>query len=92
MKLLLHIFICLFTLTLTLYIYIDYLNRVMEERLKIPLLKKELREIKEKNVLLQYEIDRFENPTHLMELAKKSEYSHLKHPQNNEITVLESHD
>ncbi|MGK5594410.1 MAG: hypothetical protein ACSNEK_03520 [Parachlamydiaceae bacterium] len=92
MKVLSHVFICLFALTLSLYLYIDYLNQVMEERLKIPILKKELHEIKEKNVLLQYEIDRFENPSNLMELAKKSEYSHLKYPQNNEIMVVESHD
>ncbi|KAF3362191.1 hypothetical protein PHSC3_001257 [Chlamydiales bacterium STE3] len=89
MKLLSHIFICLFALTLALYTYIDHLNKVIEERLKIPILKKELREIKEKNTLLQYEVDRFESPSHLMELVKRNEYSHLKFPINSEITVIE---
>lgn len=89
MKVLLHIFVSLFVLTLALYIYIEHLNQVMEERLKIPIVKKELRELREKNTLLQYEIDRFETPSHLMRLSKKSEFSHLKYPTRNEIKIVE---
>lgn len=61
----------------------------MEERLKIPIVKKELRELREKNTLLQYEIDRFENPSHLMSLSRKSEFSHLKYPTSNEVVIFE---
>ena len=61
----------------------------MEERFKIPLIKKELREIKEKNTLLEFEIDRFENPSHLMSLSQKSEFSHLKYPISTDILIIE---
>lgn len=61
----------------------------MEERLKIPIVKKELRELKEKNILLQYEIDRFEHPSHLMSLSRKNEYSHLRYPIANDVLMVE---
>ena len=38
---------------------------------------------------LQYEIDLFESPQHLMELARRSEFSHLKHPTAREIVQLQ---
>jgi len=72
----------------TLYIYIDKLNNLTELRLLIPLLAKEVKDIQEKNLELQYEIERFESPSLLMELAQKSEFSHLKNPMLTEIIIL----
>ncbi len=73
-----------------LFIYIDALNRVTELRLAIPDLAKEVKDIQEENQRLHYEIDNFESPLHLMELARKPEFSHLKHPSTNEIILIPS--
>lgn len=84
-----RILCCLFFLAACIYLYIDRLNKVTEERLKIPELKKELKILLEENIRLQYEIERFENPIHLLELASKSEFSHLKFPFREEVILIE---
>jgi hypothetical protein len=78
--LLIRLFICIFCTGLVLYKYIDKINELTELKLSIPALAKEVREIKEKNSELQYEIEQFESPIHLMEMARKPEFGHLKHP------------
>lgn len=89
MKSLLKIFICFLAASLCIYVYMNKLNEMTEVRLKIPVLKKELKEIKEENMRLQYEIERFESPLHLMELSRKSEFSHLKYPFVDEVMLIE---
>jgi hypothetical protein len=49
-------------------------------KLCLPKVEKEILVLKEENKRLRYEIDQFENPNHLMELARSPEYSYLKHP------------
>jgi hypothetical protein len=80
---------CLLALGLSLYSFIDQQNDVTELRMQLPTLSKELRTIQEENMRLQYQIDQFENPQHLMDLARQSEFSHLKHPLSKEIVTLE---
>ena len=46
----------------------------------VPELAKELHRLEEENQRLQCEIEKFENPLHLMTLARKAEFAHLKHP------------
>jgi hypothetical protein len=75
-----RIAVCIFSFGLCLYSYIDKQNAVTKLRIRIPSLFKEIRLIEEENTKLQYEIDQFENPNHLMELARHGEFSHLKHP------------
>lgn len=89
MKSLLKIFICFLAASLCIYVYMNKLNKMTEIRLKIPPLKRELKEIKEENMRLQYEIERFESPLHLMELSRKNEFSHLKYPYANEVILIE---
>lgn len=72
-----------------LFLYVDKKIEFMGLRLHIPLLVKELRSLQEDNTRLEYEIDRFENPTHLMELALKPEFSHLKHPRLEDIWIID---
>lgn len=60
------------------YFYIEASNGLIETQLAIPELQKELRALQMANERLQYEIDQFESPLHLMELARKPEFSHLK--------------
>lgn len=88
MGLLIRMLICISFAGLVLYKYIDKLNDLTELRLSIPVLVREVKEIHEKNLELQYAIDRFESPLHLMELARKPEFGHLKYPSLNEVILL----
>lgn len=65
------------------YAYIDKQNELTAVRMAIPVVVKDLKAIQEKNVRLRYQIDCFERPSHLMELVKKPEFSHLKYPTLN---------
>ena len=87
-KVFFQIFLCIVILGYSLYFYIDHRNDVTELRLEIPALAKEVRDIQEENQRLQYEIDRFESPLHLIELLRKPEFSYLKYPHSNEILVI----
>ena len=72
-----------------LYAYIDQQNKVTKLKIELPQLAKEIRELEEENTRLQYEVEMFENPSHLMTIAKRPEFSHLKHPTLNDICVIE---
>lgn len=85
----LQVAFCLVALGLSLYSFIDQQNDVTELRMQLPALSKELKTIQEENMRLQYQIDQFENPQHLMDLARQNEFSHLKHPLSKEIVTLE---
>lgn len=88
MGLLVRLLICISFAGLVLYKYIDKLNDLTELRLSIPILAREVREIQEGNLELQYAIDSFESPLHLMELARKPEFGHLKYPSIQEVILL----
>lgn len=83
-----RIFICLVLAGMTLYAFIDKQNQVTEVRLAIPLLTNKVKKLQEENGRLQYEIDRFESPIHLMELAGKSEFGHLKYPYTKDVIII----
>lgn len=92
MGLMVRLLICVCFTGLILYKYIDNLNELTELQLRIPAVTKEVKDINEKNLELQYEIERFESPIHLMELVRKPEFGHLKHPSMEHIIILpESH-
>lgn len=86
--LLIRIIVCIFVLGVSLYANIRKTNDLTLLRLAIPSLEKEVKALHLENERLQYEIDRFESPLHLMELLRKPEYSHLKHPFLHEIFIL----
>lgn len=88
MGLFIRLFICIAFAGLLLYKYIDKLNELTELRLSIPILKREVKDISEKNLELQYMIDSFESPVHLMELARKPEFGYLKYPSLNDVVFL----
>lgn len=83
-----RIFICIFIAGWTLYSLIVRQNELVELRLAIPQLQKEVQQIEEENTKLQYEVDLFESPIHLMELAKQPAFSHLKFPYNKDVLVI----
>lgn len=80
--------ICILTFGLCLYSYVDKQNELTSLNINIPELKKEIRVLEEQNRRFQYEIDHFENPQHLMELARRPEFSHLKHPLLQDILTI----
>jgi hypothetical protein len=87
--LLIRIAICIFSFGFFLYSYIDKQNNLTKLRINIPTLVKEVGSIHEECTRMQYEIDQFENPGHLIELARHSEFSHLKHPFIKDILTVD---
>ncbi len=71
-----------------LYQYLNVQNVATEKRLSIPVIKKDIRLIKEENMHLSYELKRFEDPKNLLMLAKDQRFSHLRSPCENEIIAL----
>lgn len=86
---LIRILLCIGACAGFLYLYVDKQNALTQRRLEIPVLAKEIKDLQEENIRLQYEIDLFESPEHLMELSRHSEYSHLKHPMLKEIVTMQ---
>lgn len=85
---LIRLLFCVTSLGFFLYAYIEKQNSITELRLEIPHAMRAVQAIEEENVRLQYEVDKFENPMHLMELARRPEFSHLKHPLTSEIVTI----
>lgn len=85
---LLRVLLCVGSLCFFLYAYIEKQNAITELRLEIPHAVQELQIIEQENVRLQYAIDSFENPMHLMELARRPEFSHLKHPRTDDVLIV----
>lgn len=87
-KLALRLFLTIMILGVFLYAYISKQNTITALRLLIPQVAFEIEELAQENSRLQFEIDQFENPVHLMELSRKPEFGHLKHPLINDIIEL----
>jgi cell division protein FtsL len=87
-RLALSLALCIGLASLTLYTIIERQNELMEVRMELPPLAQEVKALQEENNRLQYEIDRFESPIHLMELAKKPDFSHLRFPRMQEVVIL----
>ncbi|HSW72306.1 MAG TPA: hypothetical protein VLG44_02720 [Chlamydiales bacterium] len=85
LSLLSKISVCIFLFALTLYLHVERQNSLMKLRMEIPKLTKAIKECNEEMSRLYFEIEQFENPTHLMDLAALPEYSHLRHPYLKDI-------
>jgi uncharacterized protein YlxW (UPF0749 family) len=83
-----RLMICIIAAGVFLYAYIEKQNELTELRLALPVLSKEIKRIQEENTRLKYEIEQFESPIHLMELARKPEFSHLKYGLANDVVIL----
>jgi hypothetical protein len=89
MGFLVRLFCCIFILGVSLFAYVSKHNVLTERRMRVPILAKELQAVEEENVRLSFAIEKFEDPLHLMELARKPEFSHLKHPVWSDIVIVE---
>ena len=86
--LLLRIGICLGIFGVCLYSYLDLQNKMTQIKIELPEKEREIGLLLEEIRRMSYEIDRFESPTHLIELAHRPEFSHLKHPLLREILTV----
>jgi len=86
--LLVRLGICLSVFAFCLYSYLETQNELTELKICLPRVEKEIKLAREENRRLVYELDQFENPSHLIELAHHPEFSHLKHPLLREILTV----
>lgn len=88
MRQLVYVFCCVAFAACLLYAYIDQHNQLTVLQMKVPVLKKKLKAIEDEIALLQCEKEKFENPLHLMELASKPQFGHLKHPLICDVIIM----
>ena len=79
---------CLLVFGGSLYSYFDKQNALTQMKIRLPELEREVKLIREEIKALSYEVDQFEHPSHLIELAHAPEFSHLKHPLLREILTV----
>lgn len=72
-----------------LYSYMEEQNTLTQLRIALPSLAKEIKGIQEENTRLKYQIDLFESPQHLLQLAGSAKFRHLKHPLIKEVLTLQ---
>lgn len=88
MKDIFRFFIVLCSLSLFLFLYIREQNEILLLRRTIPVLEKQIREIEEDNLTLEYEIERNRSPENLLKLARNPTYGHLHFPEQNEVIIV----
>ena len=85
------VLICLMSFGGVLYSYLAEQNDLTRLRMKVPELRVQLSAVVEENMRLKFQAETFENPSHLMQLASRHEYSHLKHPCTQAVLSVESY-
>ena len=80
--------ICVSVFGWCLYSYMNQQNALTRVKMQLPQVEKEMQMIREESRRLSYQIDLFESPSHLIELAHAPEFSHLKHPILREILTV----
>ena len=80
--------VCFFVFGFCLYSYLDAQNDLTQLKMQLPQKQKEIDLVKEEIQRLSYQVDKFENPSNLIELAHKPEYRHLRHPVLREILTV----
>lgn len=85
---LLQIGVCFIVFGFCLYSYLDAQNSVTKLKMQLPQKEKEIVAIREEMRRLSYQVELFENPSHLIELAHRPEFSHLRHPVLREILTV----
>ena len=80
--------ICFFVFGFCLYSYVDAQNNLTKIKMQLPQKEREIQEVREEMRRLSYQVDQFESPNHLIELAHRPEFSHLRHPALREILTV----
>ena len=85
---LIRVAICVTVLGILLFFYLERQNELTQLKIQLPQLEKEIAKLREESKRLRYEVDQFENPSHLIELAHRPEFGHLKYPLLKEILTV----
>ena len=80
--------VCFVVFGFCLYSYLDEQNALRKLKMQLPQKEKEIQSLKEEMSRLSFQIDKFENPSHLIEMAHLPEYGPLKHPVLREILTV----
>ncbi len=87
-QLLLQMGVCFAVFGFCLYSYLDAQNGLTKLKMQLPQKEREILAVREEMRRLSYQADQFENPSHLIELAHRPEFSHLRHPVLREILTV----
>jgi hypothetical protein len=71
------ILFCVMTFSMALCAYVHARNDVITLMIELPKISKELSYIEEQNTILQFEVEKCENPSYLLHLLKTTQYAHL---------------
>jgi hypothetical protein len=85
---LIRIGVCVTVLGVLLFFYLERQNELTQLKIQLPQLEKKIATLREESCRLRYEVDQFENPMHLIELAHRPEFGHLKYPLLKEILTV----
>lgn len=87
-RLLIQLVVCIVASGITLYAIVENRNRLTELRVAIPALNAEVKAILEENTRLEYQLDCFENPVRLLQLARQPQFGHLRYPTSDAVIIL----
>ncbi len=88
LNLLLRLGICVSVFGVLLFFYLEKQNELTHLKIQLPKLEKQIANCRQEISRLRYEVDQFENPSHLIELAHRPEFGHLKYPLLKEILTV----
>ena|SRR3989338_1810058 len=72
----------------SLFSYLHTQNEVSKLKMELPMIAKEIESLYSENQKLKFEVECFENPLHLIELARQPQFSHMRFPMENEILSI----
>jgi hypothetical protein len=84
-----HFIICLFALVSVFFSYIQSQNDLTSLRVFIPSRASVLRNLKEENKSLQYQVDLFYSPANLLKMSNKAEFRDLIFPYEEEVLSIQ---
>ncbi len=88
LNLLVRLGICVGVFGTLLFFYLEKQNELTQLKIQLPKIERQIANLREESRHLRYEIDQFESPTHLIELAHRPEFGHLKYPLLKEILTV----
>ncbi len=87
MRLLSSIFLLFFGLLC--YAMVEKQNQVMQMRMDIPLLEKQIEQLEQKNAEILFALTKNRAPSLLMHLAKQEKFAYLVHPFSTDVLAFQ---
>lgn len=86
----LYLFFTLLTLGGFGYSYLTQQNDLTEMRMEIPELMRDMESLRQEIAVLEYQVEAFQNPRNLLQIAMQNQYRHLKLPRLQEVAFLDT--